>query len=281
MYTYMHILGALALAQRFNRWVASCWMDRGGRTGKPEQQNAGRTRNLYVLFFLLVDRTRSVDRVKIDPEWTENRAKIAQKSILKRPGRRRSTWGRPGTPSGRPRDSPGTAKSAPGPPQERSGEDPGPPRALWKRLGARQERLKTYRESSRDALGAHLCRRTPRRTLADRFSDDFSIKNRSFSVIVSALFFDRFFVCFATRLDRFFDRLWRHTSHARLSPNLYFCRSHQCFTTFFRRCTCSIEATSDRRNDQKSIAESMENSTNRQRNFVENSNERTNGKSIQ
>ena len=71
----LDILGALALAQRVNRWVASCWMDRGGRTGKPEQQNAGRTRNLYV--FLLVDRTRSVDRVKIDPEWTEHRANIA------------------------------------------------------------------------------------------------------------------------------------------------------------------------------------------------------------
>ena len=42
MYVCMYVLGALVLAQRINRWLANCWMDRGGRAGKLEQPNAGR-----------------------------------------------------------------------------------------------------------------------------------------------------------------------------------------------------------------------------------------------
>ena len=46
-------IGAIALAQRVNRWLASCGVDRGGRAGQLEQRSARRTRDLSVFLFFV------------------------------------------------------------------------------------------------------------------------------------------------------------------------------------------------------------------------------------
>ncbi len=66
----MYVLGALSLAQREKRWIASCGEHRGGRAGKLEQQNAGRTRNLRVLFFLSFCRSHAVSGPGEKRLWT-------------------------------------------------------------------------------------------------------------------------------------------------------------------------------------------------------------------
>ena len=51
MYLFMYLLGALVMAQRINRWLTNCWMDREGRAGKLEQPNEGRMGDLVAVFF--------------------------------------------------------------------------------------------------------------------------------------------------------------------------------------------------------------------------------------
>ena len=139
--------------------VVKSTQKRIGRTSPRETQN---------------DTILSPERSKIDQERTENQAKSVPKSILDRPGRLRSIRGRPGTSPGSPRDG---QKHAQAVPRALLGR-PGPPKA---RLGPRQERSKMLRESSREIRRAGLSRRTPRQTLAHRFSKVFATKIHRFS----------------------------------------------------------------------------------------------------
>ena len=131
---YYRLLGAPALAQRKGDWVASCGVDRVDRAGKLEQQNAGRTRNLRVVFFSFVlsiaraptatekSKCRSKFEQKIDRKSNKNRSKIKQKSISGRLGAirgrsgiaRRPLRGRSGTSREPLGSAPGVPKSAPG-----------------------------------------------------------------------------------------------------------------------------------------------------------------------
>ena len=135
MNIYIYILGALALAIRVNRWIASCGAQRGGSVAKLRQQSAGRTRNMRVLFFVLsLDRSRqqrkivSLRRSRDSPE----RSKIDEKSLrdatgllLGVPGPPRDATGTVGRVPGTLPGHPGTPRSAPRAAPERSREVPG------------------------------------------------------------------------------------------------------------------------------------------------------------
>ena len=158
MYVCMYVLGALSLAQRKKRWLASCGEDRGGRAGQLGQQNARRTRNLRVFFIvLLIERRQSTRaqqsarRPKIEQEATKNRAKIVEKSILEPPGRRRSIRGRPGTPPGRRR---GGQKRARGAPRALLGRPRASPSALGTCRGAPRTLRNAPEEVPRRICGA-------------------------------------------------------------------------------------------------------------------------------
>ena len=113
---YIFILGALSLAQRQNRWLASSREDRGVRAGRLKLQNAGRTRNLHAFFIvLLVERSQSTRakqgamRPKIERQMTQNRAEINEK-IEPKPVPNQS-WSVRGSPNA-PGTHPGHARDA-------------------------------------------------------------------------------------------------------------------------------------------------------------------------
>ena len=82
---YVLSLGALALAQRQNLWLAGSREDRGGRAGKLKPKNAGGARNPRV-FFLSFCWANAVRRpgpneAPCDPKWSDGRCKIERTSM--------------------------------------------------------------------------------------------------------------------------------------------------------------------------------------------------------
>ena len=100
---------------------------------------------------------------------TENRAKIAPKSILEPLGRPGAIRGRPGTRAGRPRSGPRRARDGPRPLLGRPGTLQDRPGPLQDRPGTLQERPRGGPGPSRSARGARSCRRTPSGASAERF----------------------------------------------------------------------------------------------------------------
>ena len=206
------------MAQRKSGWFASCGVHRVDRAGKLEQQNAGRTRNLRVLFFLSFCRSHAVSGpderrhrkagrcqkpvknrrqnyekspqeaigegpggTKIEPKSMKNRSWEARGAADRSGHARGHARDAPSAPQRHPKNALGTPRAAPRAPGSSPGPSRGAPGTLLGRLG------RVFLRGSRTDPFSH------------RFSDDFSIQNRSFAVIVLATFFDRFVVCFSIR----------------------------------------------------------------------------------